>query len=257
MQPNHESSNDTQQFIVTFDDFEGPLDALLGLIAARKLDVTTMSLAEVTDDFLAYTAKWGDNFNLEEASHFVVVAATLLDWKTYRLLPGEDTTEEEDVALLESRDLLFARLLQYKAFKDVSHALGAAVERRSSFVARRPALEDFAVKALPELVITFSGEDLAKAYASLLSGPPPPEQVGVQHVHASPILLEDQVALMQERVQHGACTFTDLIADAESSLMVAVRFLALLELYRKGLIMMDQPGTYADISVDWCGQECA
>ncbi|MBV7363716.1 segregation/condensation protein A [Actinomycetaceae bacterium TAE3-ERU4] len=233
------------KFEVHLDNFEGPFDLLLSLIARRKLDVTQLALAQVTEEFLSYMPHVKD---FSQTSEFMVVAATLLDLKAARLLPTYDESDEDTLAVMESADRLFARLLRYRAFKKISESLKAAWENASTRIPRLVPLEDEIVRALPPLRKQISPELLGAALSSLTA---PPEQVEVGHVHVSSVSVFSQATLLYERLTHGSLTFSDFIADSPSLRHTVCRFLAVLNLYRENLIDVEQetPGAQMVISV--------
>jgi segregation and condensation protein A len=241
----------TGGFLVRLENFEGPFDLLLSLIAKHKLDVTEVSLSKVTDEFIAHIRAMGPDWDLDQASEFLVVAATLLDLKAARLLPAAELEDEEDLALLEARDLLFARLLQYRAYKRVA-ALFA--ERWEAEGARRPrtvGLDPEHAELLPEVVISIGLDAFAKLAAKAME-PKPRPVVYVDHIHTPKVSVREQaelvLALLRER---GEARFTELTADAPDVLTVVARFLALLELYREKLLAFDQPEALGELLVRW------
>lgn len=250
-------------FEVHLDVFSGPFDLLLGLIAKHKLDITEIALAKVTDEFIAHiraaeraAATGGKDWDLSQASEFVVVAATLLDLKAARLLPSADVEDAEDLALLEARDLLFARLLQYRAYKVVAADLGVALEAGSRRFARAVELEPHLAALLPELVWQMGPDRLAELAARAMTPKPPPPGVDVSHLHAPVVSVREQAAVLVDRLRHqGAATFRALTADAGEPVVVVVRFLALLELFREGAVGFDQVVPLGELTVRWTGSE--
>lgn len=241
-------------FEVHLDVFEGPFDLLLGLISKHKLDVTVIALAQVTDEFVAWIRAKGPDWNLGEVSEFLLVAATLLDLKAARLLPSADVEDEEDLALLEARDLLFARLLQYRAFKQVAGVLSQRIGEEAKFVARAVTLEPQFTAILPELVLGIGPEDLARVAARAMTPKPPPE-VSLAHLHNPPVSVREQAALVVEKLRrHGAMSFRALTADAGEVLVVVARFLALLELFREGAVAFEQVEPLGELTVRWTGE---
>ncbi|MBD8061314.1 segregation and condensation protein A [Oceanitalea stevensii] len=246
---------DRTAFAVTLENFSGPFDLLLSLIAKHKLDITEVALARVTDEFIAHLAGQAE-WDLGQASEFLVVAATLLDLKAARLLPRGDVEDEEDLELLEARDLLFARLLQYRAYKEVA----ADLERRwavgTRSFPRSVSLEPHFAALLPELVIRVGPERLAQLAAAAFAPRPGPPQVDLGHLHAPVVPVREQAALIVDRLRrHRTTTFRALTADAESTAVVVSRFLALLELFREGAITFDQAQPLGELTVRWSGSE--
>ncbi|GIE81652.1 segregation/condensation protein A [Actinoplanes philippinensis] len=245
---------ETSGFTVRLDNFTGPFDLLLQLIGKHKLDVTEIALHQVTDDFIAYIRAMGDDWDLGETSEFLLVAATLLDLKAARLLPAAEVEDEEDLALLEARDLLFARLLQYKAFKEAAAHIAELEATGARRWPRMVTLEQRYADALPELVLGIGPERLLKlALKSFLPKPGPP-QVSIAHIHQVRVSVREHANLLRDRLRRaGVATFSLLVADCENTLEVVARFLALLELYREGLIDFEQPVSLDELTVRWIG----
>ncbi|MCC2660169.1 MAG: segregation/condensation protein, partial [Arthrobacter sp.] len=243
-------------FEVRLANFTGPFDLLLGLISKHQLDITEVALATVTDEFIKYIRnlqQLGEEWALDEASEFLVIAATLLDLKAARLLPAGEVEDEDDIALLEARDLLFARLLQYKAFKQVAALMDATLELEVRRYPRQVALEEHFAAMLPELVWKHTPQQFAAlAEAALKPKAPVPTEVGLAHLHGSPVSVKEQAELIGLRLQEGRpLSFRALIADAESTLVVVARFLALLELFRDQAVAFDQVAPLGDLTVRW------
>ncbi|WP_051209273.1 segregation and condensation protein A [Propionicicella superfundia] len=244
-------------FALHLDNFEGPFDLLLQLIGRRRLDVTEIALSAVTDEFLAYLRRMqadaGDAWDLDEVSEFVVVAATLLDLKAARLLPSGEVEDAEDIAALEARDLLFARLLQYRAFKIVA---GELAERLAVEDLRQPrpgGLEEAYARLLPELRFEHSAEELAFLAGRALT-PPEPVHVSLTHLHAPQVSVREQAALLVDKLSASpVSSFRTLVADATSTLVVVARFLALLELFRDRVVVFEQLTPLGELTVRWLG----
>lgn len=230
-----------QGFQVALENFTGPFDLLLGLISKRRLDVTEIALAEVTDEFIAYTTELKDQASLAEISQFLLVAATLLDLKTARLLPHEDGDEVLDLELLEARDLLFARLLQYRAYKSVSGYLAEAMAAGSIRAPRDVALEAEFQDVLPPLQLNLGPGELAGIFATVLQRDHTPPSVAVDHIHLPLVSVSEQRGHILSLLRAGDVDFQDLLETAENNLVVVARFLALLELFKVGLCDFDQP----------------
>jgi segregation and condensation protein A len=238
-------------FQVKLANFTGPFDLLLQLIGKHKLDVTEVALHTVTDDFIAYIRAMGDAWDLDEASEFLVVAATLLDLKAARLLPSATVENEEDLALLEARDLLFARLLQYKAFKEAAAHIAGLEAIGSRRYPRAVSLEPRYAEALPDLVLGVGPQRLLKLAVRAFT-PKLPPVVSIAHIHMVRVSVREHANIVRDRLreQHVA-TFTDLCIDCESTLEVVARFLALLELYRENLINFEQVHALGELVVRW------
>jgi len=245
-------------FEVHLNNFEGPFDLLLGLIAKHKLDITEIALASVTDEFIAHIrrAQAADtDWDLGQASEFLLVAATLLDIKAARLLPQSSATDDEDFALIEARDLLFARLLQYRAFKDIARAFADRMATAAKMTARQAGLEPQFASLLPELVMGITPEQLAMVAARALT-PKAPPTVGLEHLHVPQVSVREQAALLVDRLRRDRMsTFRDLVADADETIVIVARFLALLELFKEGAIAFDQPEALGALTVRWTGSD--
>lgn len=257
------------RFEVKLDNFTGPFDLLLGLIAKHELDITDVAIATVTDEFIAYLRQLqtlGEDWALDEASEFLVLAATLLDLKAARLLPAGEVDSEEDLALLEARDLLFARLLQYKAFKEVAGLLSRELESESARFPRLVPLEPHFASLLPELVWRHTPEQFAElAVRAMTPKAAPVTEVGLDHLHVQPVSVREQAQLLTQKLTGGMpadpkelarweapeLSFATLCADAENNLVVIARFLALLELFRDAVISFEQSDPLGELIVKW------
>ena len=253
----------TSGFEVHLTNFHGPFDLLLGLISKHKLDITEVALATVTDEFIAYlrtaertAAAGGASWDLGKVSEFLVVAATLLDLKAARLLPSGDVEDAEDLELLEARDLLFARLLQYRAYKVVAADIGTRLAAEALRFPRTVTLEPHLAALLPELVWQIGPSELAALAAKALAPKAPPPGVDLSHLHATTVSVREQAALLVDRLRHGgSASFRTLTADADSTLVVVARFLALLELFREGAVGFEQVTPLGELTVRWTGAD--
>lgn len=242
-------------FEVHLDNFDGPFDLLLGLISKHKLDVTEIAIAQVTDDFLAYVRALGKEWDLGEVSEFLLVAATLLDLKAARLLPAAEVEDDEDLALLEARDLLFARLLQYRAFKQVAATFVDQIAAETRRSPRDVPIEEHLTRLLPELVLGLTPLQFAEIAAKALT-PKEPPKVKLDHLHNPAVSVREQAALIVGRLRRvQTATFRALVTDAESKLVVIARFLALLELFREAAVAFDQVSPLGELTVRWTGAE--
>ncbi|QAY62546.1 segregation/condensation protein A [Xylanimonas allomyrinae] len=247
----HRAGGASRSFEVHLANFSGPFDLLLSLIAKHELDVTEVALAVVTDEFVAYT-RASPQWDLGTASEFLVIAATLLDLKAARLLPGLAEQDVEDLELLEARDLLFARLLQYRAYKEVAAVLAERLATEGRRVPRSVPLEPEQVALLPELVWTLTPERLAELAARALT-PKAPPVVSLTHLHAPAVSVREQAAIVVGRLRREhAVTFRSLAAG-EERLVVVARFLALLELFRSGQVAFEQAAALGELTVRWTG----
>ncbi len=250
---------DQRSFEVRLDNFEGPFDLLLSLISKHKLDVTEIALSQVTDEFIAHakTLTADGSIDLEETTSFLLVAATLLDLKAARLLPQGDVEDEEDLALLEARDLLFARLLQYKAYKQIAGVLEQRLSSEALRFPRAVGLEERFATLLPEVLIGIGLEQFAGLAARALE-PKPELEVSLHHIHAPAVSVREQAAIVMERLQRsGTMTFRALCGDSPDTLTTVARFLSLLELFREGAVAFEQATALGELSVRWTGSDDA
>jgi segregation and condensation protein A len=243
-------------FHVRLSNFEGPFDLLLQLIFAHRLDVTEVALHQVTDDFITYTKEIGPQLELDETTAFLVIAATLLDLKAARLLPAGEIHDEEDLALLEVRDLLFARLLQYRAFKHVAEMFAELEAAALRSYPRAVALEDRYSDLLPEVMLGVDAQLFAEIAASAFT-PRPVPTVATEHLHelivSVPEQAEQLLAELQRRGQGRWATFSELVADCREPIVIVGRFLALLELYRVRAVAFDQSEPLGVLQISWTG----
>ena len=247
-----------QPFEVHLDVFQGPFELLLGLISKHKLDITEIALAEVTFEFMAHIRAYQGSdteWDLGQASEFLLVAATLLDLKSARLLPQLHPQDEEDLALIEARDLLFARLLQYRAFKQVAGAFAERIATAGRMTARQAGLDPQFAALLPELVMGITPEQLAMIAARAIA-PKVVPTVGLEHLHAPVVSVREQAVFIVERLRRSrSCSFRSLVADADGTLVIVARFLALLELFHESALTFDQAEPLAELMVRWTGQD--
>jgi segregation and condensation protein A len=243
-------------FRVRLTNFEGPFDLLLQLIFAHRLDITEVALHQVTDDFIAYTKAIGAQLGLDETTAFLVVAATLLDLKAARLLPAGEVDDAEDLALLEVRDLLFARLLQYRAYKHVAEMFAELEAAALRSYPRAVSLEDRFADLLPEVMLGVDPNSFAQIAATALT-PRPIPTVEIEHLHDSMISIPEQAGhvldVLQRRGVGGWATFSELVADCQEPIEIVGRFLALLELYRLRAVAFEQPEPLGVLQVSWTG----
>lgn len=251
------TSDGAAGFQVRLNNFEGPFDLLLQLIFAHRLDVTEVALHQVTDDFIAYTRSIGSQLPLDETTAFLVIAATLLDLKAARLLPAGEVADDEDLALLEVRDLLFARLLQYRAFKHVAQMFAELEAAAMRSYPRSVALEERYAALLPEVMLGVDAEAFATIAAAAFT-PRPVPTVGLSHMHAPNVSVPEQarrlMALLELRGVGEWATFTDLVTDCSDGLEIVGRFLALLELYRARAVAFSQPEPLDVLRISWTGE---
>jgi segregation and condensation protein A len=242
-------------FEVHLDNFEGPFDLLLGLIAKHKLDITEVSLSRVTDEFIAYIKANGPAWDLDQTSHFLLVAATLLDLKAARLLPSAEVEDEEDLALLEARDLLFARLLQYKAYKEVASVFAGRLAEESRRFPRIVPMEPKFAELLPDVLLGIGPDQFARMAARVFT-PREPPAVEVTHIHQPLANVREQAEILADRLRGlGRATFRVLVADCAGNYEVVARFLALLEMYRTAAVAFEQDAPLGELHVTWTGDD--
>lgn len=246
-----EAPEKSSGFELSLSNFEGPFDLLLSLISKHELDITEISLSKVTDEFIAYLKGLDEQEELDQASEFLVIAATLLDLKIAGLLPRGEVVDAEDVALLEARDLLFAKLLQYKAFKEISTWFATALGLEAERIARDVLMEERFRDSKPELVWTLSLTDFAKLAEDTMT-PREIPSVGLTHLHAPRVSIREQAFEVASMLrQSGAMSFRDLIAQVKDRAVVIARFLSILELYRLMAISFEQDAPLADLKLVW------
>ncbi len=245
-------------FAVHLENFDGPFDLLLQLISRHKMDVTEIALSIVTDEFIGYIRKLeesGEGWQLDQATEFLVVAATLLDLKAAKLLPQGEVEDEGDLALLEARDILFARLLQYRAFKEIAATFAERITLAEKSFARTTALDPHFAALLPEVLIGVGPERFA-VIADRVLFPKAPPVVSVEHIHRPLVNVAEQskfVIAALRLAKH--LSFRALVHDAEEPMVVVARFLALLDLYRTGSLRFEQLEAFTDLQISWVGSE--
>ena len=243
-------------FSVHLANFDGPFDLLLQLISRHKMDVTEVSLSIVTDEFISFIRRLeasGEGWELEQATEFLVVAATLLDLKAARLLPSGDVEDEEDLALLEARDLLFARLLQYRAFKEIAATFSERIATADKSFVRVVALDPALSALLPEVLIGVGAQRFA-AIAERVLTPKVIPVVAIQHLHMALVSVAEESKMVVEALRHSkTLSFRNLISDSDSTAIVVARFLALLDLYRQGVLRFDQVIAMGELQISWTG----
>ncbi|MFF5845560.1 segregation and condensation protein A [Streptomyces massasporeus] len=248
-----DAAADDGVFKVRLANFEGPFDLLLQLISRHKMDVTEVALSKVTDEFMAHIRAMGPDWDLDETTEFLVVAATLLDLKAARLLPAAEVEDEGDLALLEARDLLFARLLQYRAYKQIADIFSGRLDDEARRYPRTVGLEAHHAELLPDVVISIGAEGFAKLAVKAMQ-PRPKPQVYVDHIHAPLVSVQEQAQIVVARLRElGEASFRALVADTDDTLTVVARFLALLELYREKAVALEQETALGDLLVRWTG----
>ena len=244
---------DQNSFQVRLDNFEGPFDLLLALISKHELDITEVALSQVTDEFIAHIRAHENGWDLDQASNFLLVAATLLDLKAARLLPRGDVEDEADLALLEARDLLFARLLQYRAYKEVASLVRERLAAQGRRYPRAVPLEERFAGLRPDVLFKLGPQEFA-ALAAMVFTPKEPPSVPVTHIHQAKTSVKEQGELVIAALrEHGTLTFAQLTAECTGTFEVVARFLSLLELYRAANVAFDQPEPLGELSVTWTG----
>jgi segregation and condensation protein A len=245
-------------FSVHLDNFDGPFDLLLQLITRHKMDITEISLSLVTDEFIAFIRALeasGEGWRLDQATEFLVVAATLLDLKAARLLPSGEVDDEEDLALLEARDILFARLLQYRAFKEIAATFSERITTADKFFPRVVALDPTLSALLPEVLIGVGPQRFA-AIAERVLTPKAAPVVSVEHLHLALVSVAEESRVVVEALRRSkSMSFRNLVSDAENTMVIVARFLALLDLYRQGVLRFDQVMALGELQISWTGSE--
>ena len=245
-------------FSVHLDNFDGPFDLLLQLISRHKMDITEISLSLVTDEFIAFIRALeasGEGWRFDQATEFLVVAATLLDLKAARLLPSGEVDDEEDLALLEARDILFARLLQYRAFKEIAATFSERITTADKFFPRVVALDPTLSALLPEVLIGVGPQRFA-AIAERVLTPKVAPVVSVEHLHLALVSVAEESRVVVEALRRSkSLSFRNLVSDAENTMVIVARFLALLDLYRQGVLRFDQVIALGELQISWTGSE--
>ena len=256
VQPTSITDGRVAGFSLHLDNFDGPFDLLLQLISRHKMDITEIALGTVTDEFISYIKQLENSENgwdLDKTTEFLVVAATLLDLKAAKLLPSGQIDDEADLVLLEARDLLFARLLQYRAFKELSAIFAERIEREEKSFARLVALEPHFAQLLPEVLIGVGAQRFA-AIANRVLTPKTTPTFSIEHIHRPLVSVAEQALKVVEHLRRASrVSFRALIADADSTLVVVARFLALLELYREGVVRFEQVVSLGELQISWVG----
>ena len=255
---NVESHELTSAFAVHLENFDGPFDLLLQLISRHKMDVTEIALSIVTDEFIGYIRKLeesGEGWQLDQATEFLVVAATLLDLKAAKLLPQGEVEDEADLALLEARDLLFARLLQYRAFKEIAATFAERISMAEKSFARTVALDPNFAALLPEVLIGV-GPERFSIIADRVLYPKAPPVVSVEHIHRPLVSVAEQSQFVINALRLAkSLSFRSLVHDADETMVIVARFLALLDLYRTGSLRFEQLEAFTDLQISWIGSE--
>lgn len=256
IQENSDVNPSSGGFSVHLSNFDGPFDLLLQLISRHKMDVTEVALSLVTDEFISFIRELeasGAGWNLDQATEFLVVAATLLDLKAARLLPSGEVEDEEDLALLEARDLLFARLLQYRAFKEIAATFSERILAADKSFPRVVALDPALAALLPEVLIGVGPQRFA-AIAERVLTPKVSPVVAVEHLHMPLVSVMEESKRVVEALRHStSLSFRNLISDADSTMVIVARFLALLDLYRQGVLRFDQVLALGELHIRWIG----
>lgn len=243
-------------FSVTLDVFDGPFDLLLSLITKHELDITEVALSLVTDEFIAHLRQMEEEgkYDLDQASEFLVVAATLLDMKVASLIPQGEVVDTEAIQMLEARDLLFARLLQYRAFKQASGWFATQILTEEQRYARSVPLDIEYRAQTPQLQWHLSLADF-HALALMAFTPKEVPVLGLEHLHAPLVSIREQAAIIVSMLKSGTShTFRQLITGVTERGVIVARFLALLELYRAQAVAFEQEEPLGDLSVRWVSE---
>ena len=256
-EPMAESAPD-KGFNVHLTNFDGPFDLLLQLISRHKLDITEVSLSLVTDEFISFIRaleESGEGWMLDQATEFLVIAATLLDLKAARLLPSGEIEDEEDLAILEARDILFARLLQYRAFKEIAADFQDRILAADKSFPRVVALDPALASLLPEVLIGVGAARFA-AIAERVLTPKTAPLVALGHLHSALVSVAEESKLVVDALRKSkVLSFRNLVQGADSTLVVVARFLALLDLYRQGALRFEQVMALGELQISWIGSE--
>ncbi len=256
-EPLAESAPD-KGFNVHLTNFDGPFDLLLQLISRHKLDITEVSLSLVTDEFISFISgleESGEGWMLDQATEFLVIAATLLDLKAARLLPSGEIEDEEDLAILEARDILFARLLQYRAFKEIAADFQDRILAADKSFPRVVALDPALAALLPEVLIGVGAARFA-AIAERVLTPKTAPLVALEHLHSALVSVAEESKLVVDALRKSkVLSFRNLVQGADSTLVVVARFLALLDLYRQGALRFEQVMALGELQISWIGSE--
>ncbi|MBA2531709.1 MAG: segregation/condensation protein A [Nocardioidaceae bacterium] len=243
-----------EPFAVHLDVFSGPFDLLLGLIAKHELDITEIALSQVTDEFIAHTRRLGAGGDLEQTTQFLVVAATLLDLKAAKLLPRGEVEDEDDLAVLEARDLLFARLLQYRAFQQVADTFAQRLTVEEHRHPRAVKLEPRFAELLPEVLLTLTPDQFAEIASRTLAPRPPQPELTLGHMYTPAVSVREQTDVVADLLRTAtSMTFRALVADAPDTTTTVARFLGLLNLFRDGVVGFDQATPLGELHVRWTG----
>jgi segregation and condensation protein A len=253
LNPTTQPAGESPGFSVHLANFEGPFDLLLQLISRHKMDVTEVALGAVTDEFISFIRNLEKAWDLDQATEFLVVAATLLDLKAAKLLPSGEVEDEGDLALLEARDLLFARLLQYRAFKEIAAIFSDRILLQEKTFPRLVSLDPKFAELLPEVLIGVSPNRFA-AIAQRVLAPKITPAVGIDHIHRPLVSVAEEAAIMVEELRRsGRSTFRHLVSGVTDTYIVVARFLGLLELYREGVIRFEQVVAMGELQITWIG----
>lgn len=242
-------------YTVSTPVFEGPFDLLLHLISRQQVDLWEVSVSSIVDAYVETLVGMRGTLDLEAATEFLLIAAVLVELKAHRLLPEpEEVDLDEELARWEERDLLLSRLLECKTFKDASIAMSRLMDAAGRSWPRTAGLEERFARLAPDPLAGVTPEHLRRAFLALLA-PKPVVRVGTDHIHQIRTTVADAVAeLTAELPLLGLVTFARLTADLAERMEVIVRFLALLELYKQGVIELEQAGRFADLRVWWTGE---
>ncbi|MDP9068086.1 MAG: segregation/condensation protein A [Actinomycetota bacterium] len=233
--------------------FEGPIDLLLQLITRQRVDIYEVSLAAITEEYLRVLDDL-EGFDLEQATGFLVIAATLLELKSARLLP-QANRDETDPRLLEERDLLLAKLVELSTFREAGAWLSSQLTAGEGFIGRTAALEPHLLDLVPDPLQGLTGSHLARAAARALAPGPPAEELDTSHVAAVRESVRDAIAELALGLgERGRASFRSLCGHGRTRIEVVVRFLALLELFKAGAIDLQQADRFGDITASWTGE---
>lgn len=249
----------TSGFRVNLEVYSGPFDALLGMIANNRLELTEVSLSSITEEFLTYVRGLDFTKNMDEASAFLDIASILVEAKSVAILPGGEDSQhdEQSLEVLRERDLLFARLLQYRAYKQAAGDFRARIAANSGRFPHPAAMDEGVAAMLPELVWTLTPLELARLTAQVIANVPASE-VSIHQLHvplvdlrAQSLVVRDRLIAALESKGDQSISFSELTRDCTSRIEVVARFMAVLVFFKQGVLQYQQDGPFAELHLRW------
>lgn len=249
----------TSGFQVNLEVYSGPFDALLGMIANNRLELTEVSLSSITEEFLTYVRGLDFTKNMDEASAFLDIASILVEAKSVAILPGGEDSQhdEQSLEVLRERDLLFARLLQYRAYKQAAGDFRARIAANSGRFPHPAAMDEGVAAMLPELVWTLTPLELARLTAQVIANAPASE-VSIHQLHvplvdlrAQSLVVRDRLIAALESKGDQSMSFSELTRDCTSRIEVVARFMAVLVFFKQGVLQYQQDGPFAELHLRW------